>query len=154
MIAEVFAGRGASVLVVRGDDGLDELTTTGTSTVWVVGGRRGAGQTLDPAALASPRPRGRTCAAARREVNAAVFRAVLAGEPGPVRDAVLLNAAGALVAADGIGVGTARAPGRVFPARSSARPPRSTRAPRATCWTGGWRFRPHSQPGRVTRPGS
>ena len=40
-----------------------------------------------------------------RDVNAAAFRAVLAGELGPVRDAVLLNAAGALVAADGIGVG-------------------------------------------------
>ena len=51
VMAEVFAGRGASVLVVRGDDGLDELTTTTTSTVWVVGGGEVRRQTLDPAAL-------------------------------------------------------------------------------------------------------
>jgi anthranilate phosphoribosyltransferase len=38
-------------------------------------------------------------------VNAAVFRTVLAGERGPVRDAVLLNAAGALVAFDGVAAG-------------------------------------------------
>ncbi len=54
VIAEVFAGRGASVLVVRGDDGLDELTTTGTSTVWVVGGGEVRVETLDPAALGIP----------------------------------------------------------------------------------------------------
>jgi anthranilate phosphoribosyltransferase len=35
--------------------------------------------------------------------NAAVVRDLLAGRPGPVRDAVLLNAAGALVAAEGGG---------------------------------------------------
>ena len=41
---------------------------------------------------------------------------MLAGEPGPVRDAVLLNAAGALVAADGIGAGAAGALADAFPA--------------------------------------
>ena len=51
VLAEVFAGRGASALVVRGDDGLDELTTTTTSTVWVAGGGEVRQETLDPAAL-------------------------------------------------------------------------------------------------------
>ena len=37
-LAEVFALRGTTALVVRGDDGLDELTTTTTSTVWIVTG--------------------------------------------------------------------------------------------------------------------
>ena len=36
VMAGVFAERGSSVLVVRGDDGLDELTTTTTSTIWRV----------------------------------------------------------------------------------------------------------------------
>jgi anthranilate phosphoribosyltransferase len=101
VMAEVFAGRGASVLVVRGDDGLDELTTTTTSTVWVVSGGEVRRESLDPSALGVP-------AATREDLrggdparNAAVVRALVAGEPGPVRDAVLLNAAGALVAFDG-----------------------------------------------------
>ena len=48
-MAGVFAERGSSVLVVRGDDGLDELTTTTTSSIWRV--RGGAVQRLsfDPA---------------------------------------------------------------------------------------------------------
>ena len=137
VLAEVFAGRGASVLVVRGDDGLDELTTTGTSTVWVVGGGEVRVETLDPAALGVPAATRDDLRGGTREVNAAAFRAVLAGELGPVRDAVLLNAAGALVAADGIGAGS----GGPWPTRSrrrsSARPPRSTRAPRGTCWSAG-----------------
>ena len=54
VLAEVFASRGASVLVVRGDDGLDELTTTGTSTVWAVGGGEVRVETLDPATLGLP----------------------------------------------------------------------------------------------------
>jgi anthranilate phosphoribosyltransferase len=101
VVAEVFAGRGASVLVVRGDDGLDELTTTTTSTVWVVGGGEVRTESLDPVALG-------LAAATREDLrggdparNAEVFRALVAGERGPVRDAVVLNAAGALVAFDG-----------------------------------------------------
>jgi anthranilate phosphoribosyltransferase len=101
VIGEVFAGRGASALVVRGDDGLDELTTTTTSTAWVVAGGEVRQETVDPAALG-------IAAASREDLrggspadNAEVFRALVAGRPGPVRDAVLLNAAGALVAFDG-----------------------------------------------------
>lgn len=102
ILAEVFAARGSSALVVRGDDGLDELTTTTTSTVWVAAGGTVRERTLDPAALGLP-------AATREDLrggdpahNAATFRALLAGDRGPVRDAVLLNAAGALVAFDGV----------------------------------------------------
>src|SRR3712207_6936953 len=51
VIAEVFAGRGASALVVRGDDGLDELTTTTTSTAWVVAGGQVRQESVDPAAF-------------------------------------------------------------------------------------------------------
>jgi anthranilate phosphoribosyltransferase len=116
VIAEVFAGRGASVLVVRGDDGLDELTTTGTSTVWVVGGGRVRAETLDPAALGIATATRADLRGGPREVNAAAFRTVLAGDSGPVRDAVLLNAAGALVAADGVGAEVTAGPlTEVFP---------------------------------------
>ncbi|MFC4008246.1 anthranilate phosphoribosyltransferase [Nonomuraea purpurea] len=106
VIAGVLAERGCSSLVFRGDDGLDELTTSGPSTVWVV--RRGVvtRTSFDPADLSIPRARPADLRGGDARHNADVARAVLAGEPGPVRDIVLLNAAAAVVAADG----TPRAP--------------------------------------------
>jgi anthranilate phosphoribosyltransferase len=100
VLADVFAGRGASVLVVHGDDGLDELTTTTTSTAWVVGGGEVRQETVDPAALGIAPASREDLRGGSAADNAAVFRALVAGHTGPVRDAVLLNAAGALVAFD------------------------------------------------------
>jgi anthranilate phosphoribosyltransferase len=102
VIAEVLAGRGTSALVVRGDDGLDELTTTTTSTVWAVSGGEVRQQSFDPAGLGIAPATRDDLRGGDATVNAAVFRALLAGEEGPVRDAVLLNAAGALVAFGGM----------------------------------------------------
>ena len=51
VLAGVFAARGASALVVHGDDGLDELTTTTTSTIWRVQAGTVDRLTLDPAAF-------------------------------------------------------------------------------------------------------
>jgi anthranilate phosphoribosyltransferase len=101
VIAGVFAERGCSSLVFRGDDGLDELTTTSTSVIWVVRDGTATETVFDPAELGIPRatPDGLRGADARH--NARVARAVLAGERGPVRDIVALNAAAALVAAQG-----------------------------------------------------
>ncbi|HWC84085.1 MAG TPA: anthranilate phosphoribosyltransferase [Pseudonocardiaceae bacterium] len=98
VLAQVFAGRGATALVVRGDDGLDELTTTTTSTVWLADEGAVRTDTVDPAALdiapATPADlRGGDAAA-----NAEVVRELVGGKGGPVRDAVLLNAAGAVAA--------------------------------------------------------
>ncbi|MEV4221757.1 MULTISPECIES: anthranilate phosphoribosyltransferase [unclassified Nonomuraea] len=101
VIAGVLAERGGSSLVFRGDDGLDELTTSGPSSVWVV--RRGTvtPTSFDPAELGIPRATPDELRGGDARHNAAVARAVFAGTPGPVRDIVLLNAAAALVAADG-----------------------------------------------------
>ncbi|WP_232662244.1 anthranilate phosphoribosyltransferase [Pseudonocardia sp. TRM90224] len=101
VIAGVFAGRGASVLVVRGDDGLDELTTTTTSTVWAVSDGEVRQETVDAAELGIPRATRADLRGGTAVENAQVFRSLLAGDKGPVRDAVLLNAAGALIAFDG-----------------------------------------------------
>jgi anthranilate phosphoribosyltransferase len=100
VLADVFAGRGASVLVVHGDDGLDELTTTTTSTAWVVGGGEVRQEAVDPAALGIAPASREDLRGGSPADNAAVFRTLVAGHTGPVRDAVLLNAAGALVAFD------------------------------------------------------
>ncbi|QJY49575.1 anthranilate phosphoribosyltransferase [Pseudonocardia broussonetiae] len=103
VIADVLAARGTSALVVRGDDGLDEITTAGTTTVHVVSGSQVRVETLDPAALDIPPATREDLRGGDAGVNAGVFRALLAGEHGPVRDAVLLNSAAALVAFDGPG---------------------------------------------------
>jgi anthranilate phosphoribosyltransferase len=105
VMADVLAGRGCSALVVRGDDGLDELTTTTTSSVWVVGGGEVRRETVDAAALGVPVATRDDLRGGEAALNAEVFRRLLGGERGPVRDAVLLNAAGALVAFDAVSEG-------------------------------------------------
>jgi anthranilate phosphoribosyltransferase len=101
IIAGVFAERGCSSLVFRGDDGLDELTTTGTSTVWVVREGTTAKVSFDPADLGIPRATPGDLRGADPAFNGRVARRVFAAEPGPVRDMVQLNAAAAIVAAEG-----------------------------------------------------
>jgi anthranilate phosphoribosyltransferase len=98
VMAGVLAARGADALVFRGDDGLDELTTTGPSTVWVVSAEGVTEQSFDPARLGVPRASTEDLRGGDAELNASVVRALLDGKPGPVRDAVLLNAAAAVAA--------------------------------------------------------
>ena len=96
LMAGVFARRGVDAWVFRGDDGLDELTTTTTSRLWVVTRGTVTEHTVDPAAFGLGGGtveglRGRDAA-----YNAAVVRRLVEGEPGQVRDAVVLNAGAAL----------------------------------------------------------
>ncbi len=98
IIAGVFAERGHSSLVFRGDDGLDELTTTATSRVWVVRDGRVTEETFDPRDVGLELVPVQALRGADASYNADVARRLLAGETGPVRDAVLLNSAAALVA--------------------------------------------------------
>lgn len=100
LLARVFADRGVTALVVRGDDGLDELTTTTTSTMWIANGHGIEQVRIDPAALGIPLAPAGALRGGDRVHNAEVVRAVLGGQHGPVRDAVLLNAAAAIVAHD------------------------------------------------------
>src|ERR1700722_17095428 len=99
VIAGVLAGRGCSALVFRGSDGLDELTTTGPSVLWVVHDGEVAETEFSPADLGLAPASLADLRGGDAAHNAAVARAVVAGEPGPVRDIVLLNAAAALAAA-------------------------------------------------------
>jgi anthranilate phosphoribosyltransferase len=102
VIAGVLAGRGCSALVFHGDDGMDELTTTGPSTVWVVHGGTVSQTTFDPAALGIGRSALEDLRGGNPARNAEVARALLGGAPGPVREIVLLNAAAALAAEAGV----------------------------------------------------
>lgn len=101
VMAGVLARRGTDALVFRGDDGLDELTTTSTSTVWTVAGGPVREQSFDPSALDLAPATLEDLRGADAAHNARVARDLLAGATGPVRDAVLLNAAAALAAYDG-----------------------------------------------------
>ncbi|MER5324776.1 anthranilate phosphoribosyltransferase [Streptosporangium roseum] len=103
VVAGVFAERGVSALVFRGDDGLDELTTATTSTVWVVREGNATRTVFDPAVLDIPRAGPDALRGGDVAYNAQAVHDLIGGKTGPVRDAVLLNAAAALVALDGKG---------------------------------------------------
>ncbi len=101
LLAGVFAGRGQRGLVVHGGDGLDELTTTTTSTVWVYADGDVRRRELDPTRLGIPRAEVADLVGGDAATNARVVEDLLDGRSGPVRDIVTLNAAAALVALDG-----------------------------------------------------
>jgi anthranilate phosphoribosyltransferase len=103
VMAGVFAARGVDAWVFRGDDGLDELTTTTTSSVWVVRDGQVATTTIDPTDLGFAVGTAEGLRGGDTEHNAEVVRRFLDGEPGAVRDAVLLNAGAALAVYDGTG---------------------------------------------------
>ncbi|MEP6852036.1 MAG: anthranilate phosphoribosyltransferase [bacterium] len=100
VMAEVLAGRGGSALVFRGDDGLDELTTATTSQVWVAAGGTVRNAVLDPSRFGIDAPPADALVGGDAAYNAEVARETLDGRSGPVRDAVLLNAAAAIAAFD------------------------------------------------------
>lgn len=101
LMAGVLAGRGNRGLVFHGADGLDELTTTTASDVWVISGGRSVAVQFDPAELGIPRSTRESLIGGGPEHNASIVRETFDGAPGPVRDIVALNAAAALLAFDG-----------------------------------------------------
>jgi anthranilate phosphoribosyltransferase len=98
LVVGVFQTRGATALVYRGDDGIDKLTTTGHSHIWEVSRGFVTEHDLNPVELGIPVANISSLLGADAEHNAKVARAVLDGEPGPVRDIVLLNAAAGISA--------------------------------------------------------
>lgn len=104
LIAGVFAERGSSAAVFHGDDGLDELSVAATSSVrWVRSGEISL-HVVDPSLVGIERAPTDALRGGDAAYNAQVVTRVLAGQPGPVRDAVVLNAGIALaLAAEGSG---------------------------------------------------
>jgi anthranilate phosphoribosyltransferase len=109
IIAEVFARRGDSVLVMRGEDGLDEFTTTAPTRLWAVAGGAVRELLVDAVDLGLPRATAADLRGGDPAVNADVARRVFGGETGPVRDAVVLNAAAAVAAYEGLDEDVAKA---------------------------------------------
>jgi len=82
-------------MVVHGD-GLDEITTTGTTLVAELGTGAVRCYTIDPEKFGIPYAAKDELAGGDADENARILRCVLEGEKGPARDIVLLNAAAAI----------------------------------------------------------
>ncbi|MCH8628657.1 anthranilate phosphoribosyltransferase [Arsenicicoccus piscis] len=100
LMAGVFAARGTTAAVFRGDDGLDEVTVSTTTHVWWVRDGVVTEYLLDPRDLGLELHDLETLRGGDPQHNAGVVRELLAGEHGPVRDAVVLNAGIALALTD------------------------------------------------------
>lgn len=103
VLTAVLADRGTRALVVRGNDGLGEITTAAPTSVWTAGPDGVTARTLDTARYGLPRATADGLRGGDAVYNATVVHRVLGGERGAARDAVLANAAGALLAQRGTG---------------------------------------------------
>lgn len=100
LMAEALGALGVHrAFVVHGLDGLDEITTTGDTLVLEIRGGAIAHHTVTPAEFGVPTANRASLLGDDRDTNCDIARAVLAGERGPKRDIVLVNASAALVAA-------------------------------------------------------
>jgi len=104
VMAKALLDRGTRAVVVRGQDGLDELSTHAPTRVWDATGAEVVESLVDAVDLGLARSEAGALRGRDATFNAEVARAVLAGERSdlldPVRDAVVLGAAAALVAHD------------------------------------------------------
>ncbi len=101
LVAGVLAERGQRAAVFRGDDGLDEVTVSTTTTVWWVDGGQVSTFTVSPQEHGVHLAPLETLRGGDGAHNAQVVLDVFAGVTGPIRDAVLLNAGIALAVAGG-----------------------------------------------------
>jgi anthranilate phosphoribosyltransferase len=100
LMVEVLANLGAEyAFVFRGEDGLDELTTTGPSFIYRLKDGEITHAEFTPEDFGVPRATIEDLRGGDAAENVAITRGVLAGEPGPYRDIALVNAAPAIVVA-------------------------------------------------------
>ena len=105
IMAGVLGARGADAFVFRGDDGLDEITTSTTTRVWIADGATGevSEDTIDPQAFGFDYTPVSELTGGDPAFNAKVFERVLGGEESSVRTAVLLTAGAAIAAHEAAG---------------------------------------------------
>lgn len=98
LVAQVLASRGNYGLVFHGTDGLDELTTTSPSDVWVINDGQVQKCVVDPRKLGIASAELSQLVGGDPKHNAQIVRGIVNGQTGPIRDIVVLNAAAALLA--------------------------------------------------------
>ena len=115
-MVRVMGSRGVNrALVVHGDDGLDELSTTGTSQVFELIDGEFTSYVIEPLEYGIPRASMADLVGGEPDFNAAVAHRVFSGDRGPARDIVVLNAGAGLYAS---GLVTSIAEGIVAAAQS------------------------------------
>ncbi len=84
-------------MVVHGEDGLDEISTTGPTKVWELKDGSVKEYTIKPEELGLPRVKKESLKGGSAQENAAILKEVLRGQKGPLQDVVALNAGAALM---------------------------------------------------------
>ena len=101
IMAEVLGFLGSHhAMIVHGHGGLDEISLSGDTSVWEVRGGEVEEWTLHVEDTGLPEAPIEAILGGTKEENAATMRRVFQGEPGPIRDMVLLNSAGVLMVGD------------------------------------------------------
>jgi len=101
VMAEVLAEKGCDGFIFRGDDGLDEITLATTTLILSIGGGEIRSDRIDAKDFGLANSPLSTIVGGDAAENARISRAILSGEHGAPRDAVLLNAAAAIAAFEG-----------------------------------------------------
>jgi anthranilate phosphoribosyltransferase len=101
VMAQVLAEKGCDGFVFRGDDGLDEITLTTTTSVLTIGKGEIKSDRIDAKDFGMQNAPIEAIVGGDAAENARISRAIFAGERGAPRDAVLLNAAAAIAAFEG-----------------------------------------------------
>jgi len=93
IMAKVIADRGGEGFAFRGDDGIDELTIGATSTIIQINDGKMSAFTFDPQDIGIERAPLSALVGGTPAENAAIIKDIFKGKEGPVREAILLNAA-------------------------------------------------------------
>jgi anthranilate phosphoribosyltransferase len=101
VMAQVMAAKGCDGFVFRGDDGLDEITLDGTTSVLSIGGEEISSDRIDAKDFGLDNAPISAVVGGDGAENAAISLRILKGERGAPRDIVLLNAAVTIAAFDG-----------------------------------------------------
>jgi anthranilate phosphoribosyltransferase len=101
VMAEVMASKGCDGFIFRGDDGLDEITLNGTTTLLAIGGEKIVREQIDAKDFGIDNAPLAAIVGGDGAENAAISMAIFKGEKGAPRDVVLLNAAVTIAAFDG-----------------------------------------------------
>jgi anthranilate phosphoribosyltransferase len=101
VMAQVLATRGVDGFVFRGDDGLDEITLSSTTSILSIGNGEIRSDLIEPSDFGISRAPVSELVGGDAAENARITLAIFAGEKGAPRDAVLLNAAAAIAAFEG-----------------------------------------------------
>jgi anthranilate phosphoribosyltransferase len=100
-MAEVMASKGCDGFIFRGDDGLDEITLNGSTTVLAIGGKDIVREQIDAKDFGLENAPLSAIVGGEGAENAAISMAIFRGEKGAPRDVVLLNAAVTIAAFEG-----------------------------------------------------